>query len=477
MDSGPLVLMVVALLLVLLATRMPAAFALGLAGAVGLLLLRDFNYTTNMLSGIPFDQTASFTLTVIPMFILMGMFAMRAKIAEQVFALAAKAFHKLPGGLGVATVMACAGFGAVSGSSIGTTATMSKLAVGEMRKHGYPASLAAASVAVAGTIGVMIPPSIILVMYSIMASQSVAKMFAAGIIPGVISALSYAIFMMFAGGRAWKKNTAQSIDSATTLDSALDSASEKSSASVATGSAPQSTRSATAATDPSVRLRDLPKRGLVYVTILFGVVLGGIYSGVVTPTESASIGAIAALIMLLIESVRYGLKYTLNSIAASLKDTASTTAMVFAIIVGSAILSVFFVAAGVPQMLTSGIVDAGLNPHLTLAILLLALIPLGMALESLSILVITVPLLAPVAAELGFDLIWVGILMVKMIEIGMVTPPVGISCFVVAGTSGVKPTQVFRGVLPFVLLDLAVVAILFAFPALTLWLPSLVVDY
>lgn len=475
MDNGPLVIAIVLLLLALIATRMPVAFALGLSGAVGLLLLRDDKYASSMLGSIPFDNTATFTLTVVPMFILMGMFAMNAKIAEQVFALAAVAFRKLPGGLGVATVMACAGFAAVSGSSIGTTATMSKLSVGEMRRHGYPASLATASVAVAGTLGVLIPPSIILVLYSIMTQESVAKMFAAGIIPGIISALAYALYMMYAGRKAMNKRverTAASSDAS--LSDALSAASSAGATSAATATA---TQTKNMIDEPQVRLRDLPKRGLVYIVILFTIVLGGMYSGFVTPTESAALGALAALIMLIIENVRSGPKALMASITGSLKETAGTTSMVFAIVIGSAVLSVFFVAAKVPQTIANGIVESGMNPYLTMALLLAALIPLGMALESLSILVITVPLLAPVALEFGFDLIWLGILIVKLIEIGMVTPPVGISCFVVSGTSGVKATEVFKGILPFVIIDLVVIAFLFAFPQITLWLPSLVVNY
>ncbi len=482
MDNGTVVLLVVALLLLLLASRMPAAFALALSGALGLVMLRDTKFATNMLASIPFDETAKFTLTIIPMFILMGMFAMKAKIAEQVYALAAHAFRRLPGGLGVATVMACAGFAAVSGSSLGTTATMSKLSVGEMRKHGYPASLATASVAVAGTLGVLIPPSIILVLYSIMTSESVAKMLAAGIIPGLISAIAYAVYMMFAGKRALEKRSARTAaQQAASLGEAIDSVKQAAGAEVAAKAARKAeTANGTTASGLApkpTRLRDLPKRGLVYLVILFGVVLGGMYSGIVTATESAAIGALAAMVMLVIENVRGGFKHTMSAIVDALKETAGTTSMVFSLIVGSAVLSVFFVAAKVPQMLTDAVLGAGMNPHLTMAILLAALLPLGMALESLSILVITVPLLAPVAAELGFDNIWLGILIVKLVEIGMVTPPVGISCFVVSGTSGVKVAEVFKGIWPFVVIDLVIVAVLFMIPEIILWLPSLVVNY
>ena len=471
MDNGTVVLLVIALLLLLLASRMPAAFALALSGATGLLLLRDAKFATNMLGSIPFDETAKFTLTIIPMFILMGMFAMKAKIAEQVYALAAHAFRKLPGGLGVATVMACAGFAAVSGSSLGTTATMSKLSVGEMRKHGYPIPLATASVAVAGTLGVLIPPSIILVLYAIMTSESVAKMLAAGIIPGIMSAIAYAIYMMFAGKRALDKRAAE-LAKNQDLAGAL---SDASGGNTATKTHVYMSHALTKVAP--TRLRDLPKRGLVYLVILFTVVLGGMYSGIVTATESAAIGALAAMVMLVIEHVRGGFKATMRAIIDALKETAGTTSMVFSLIVGSAVLSVFFVAAKVPQMLTDAVLEAEMNPHLTMAIMLAALLPLGMALESLSILVITVPLLAPVAAELGFNNIWLGILIVKLIEIGMITPPVGISCFVVSGTSGVKVVEVFKGIWPFVVIDLVLVAILVLVPDIILWLPSLVVNY
>ncbi|SNU00511.1 TRAP transporter, DctM subunit [Ruaniaceae bacterium KH17] len=461
--NGPLVVAIVLLLLVLLAMRTPVAFALGLSGAVGLALLRDFDFATNMLGAIPFDETARFTLTIIPMFILMGMFAMKAKMAEQVYAVAAHAFKKLPGGLGVATVMACAGFAAVSGSSIGTTATMSKLSVGEMRKHGYPDSLATATVAMAGTLGVLIPPSIILVLYAIMTGESVAKVLAAGILPGILTAIAFALYTMLAAPKAMaeQRELSMALSAAATTHG------------TASGNGTDSTITTTEAST-SQRLRDLPMRGLVRVAILFLIVLGGMYSGIFTPTESAAIGALAAAVMLVMEMWRDGPKATLSAAVDALKETAGTTSMVFSIIVGSAVLSIFFVAAKVPQALTSAVVGANLNPHLTIGLLLLTLLPLGMALESISILVITVPLLYPVGMELGFDGIWLGILIVKLVEIGMVTPPVGIQCFVVAGTSGVKVSTIFRGVLPFVVIELILVAILFAFPQIILWLPSMV---
>ncbi|MDN5558856.1 MAG: TRAP transporter large permease subunit, partial [Ruaniaceae bacterium] len=286
MSNMTLVVAIVVLLLALLAMRMPVAFALGFSGAVGLALLRDFSFASNMLGSIPFDETARFTLTIIPMFILMGMFAMKAKMAEQVYAIAAHVFAKLPGGLGVATVMACAGFAAVSGSSIGTTATMSKLSVGEMRKHGYPDSLATATVAMAGTLGVLIPPSIILVLYAIMTGESVAKVLAAGILPGILTAIAFAIFIMVIAPKqvAKQKELNQALAVAAGTTPAL------------SGSGGTATLTAVKQIAPTAptRLRDLPMRGLIRVGILFFIVLGGMYSGLFTPTESAAVGALAA---------------------------------------------------------------------------------------------------------------------------------------------------------------------------------------
>lgn len=491
MSTGAIVGFVIVLLIVLLAIRMPVAFALGLSGATGLLILKGAGHTTNVLGSLPFTETASFSLTIIPMFTLMGMLAVKARIAEQVFAVAAYVFKKIPGGLGVAAIMASAGFAAVSGSSIGTAATMSKLSIGQMRKYGYPIPLASAAVAVAGTLGALIPPSVFLVLYAIMVGESVAEVLAAGIVPGILSAIVYAIYMSFAVRRHRAKQKA--IAEAPDLESALALASsnipkEK----IVALRAEQSSdgwsyqqRNISSAPVPDApvegidltnvtKLRQLPWRGIARLVILFVIVLGGMYSGVFTPTESAAIGALVAGIMLAVEMFRDGPRSIIGAFIEAFKETASTTSMVFSIIVGSAVLSSFFVMAKVPRMLTNAVLGWGLPGHLTLGIMLLALIPLGMALESISILVITVPLIYPVAMELGFSGVWLAVLIVKLIEIGMVTPPVGINCFVVAGTADVKTEDVFRGVLPFVLLDMALLVVLFFVPQISLWLPSLV---
>lgn len=221
-------------------------------------------------------------------------------------------------------------------------------------------------------------------------------------------------------------------------------------------------------------LAKLPWRGLVYVVILFAIVLGGMYSGIFTATESAAFGAIAAVIILLWELRKEGAKGIWKGITGALEATASTTAMVFFIVIGSGILTAFFIAARVPNMITETVLSWNMSPTLVMLILLLSLVPLGMVLESLSLLMISVPLLLPVALEFGFDPIWLGILIVKFIEIGMVTPPVGINAFVVAGTTGIRSETVFRGIMPFFLIDLVLIGIFFFIPDIILYLPSLV---
>lgn len=455
MTVGAVIAIVLILMLVLLLLRVPVAVSLGLSGALGLVALRGINHTTLELGATPFSETATFSLTIIPMFILMGMFAVRANVADYVFKIADRVLGRFPGGLGIATVAASAGFSAVSGSSIGTAATMARLSVKEMRAAGYPASMATALVAVAGTLGSMIPPSTFLVLYAILAQVSVAEMLAAGIVPGILSAIAYALWIMFAGWRMKQRD--QTVTDADSVEDALGQAA-----------------SITARQREKTPLGQLPWRGLVYIGVLFAIVLGGMYSGIFTATESAAFGAIAAVIILLFELRKEGAKGIWAGITNALQNTASTTAMVFFIVIGSAILSSFFIAARVPNMITDAVLSWNVSPTIAMLVLLLSLIPLGMVLESLSLLMISVPLLLPVALEFGFDPIWLGILLVKFIEIGMVTPPVGINAFVVSGTTGIPSETVFRGIMPFFIIDLVLIAVFFFVPDLILYLPSLV---
>lgn len=492
MSTGVIIAGVLILMLALLLLRVPVAISLGVAGALGLVLLHTFGYATSVLGAEPFSQTATYSLTIIPMFILMGMFAVRARVAEYVFAVANRVLSRFPGGLGIATVAASAGFSAVSGSSIGTAATMARLSVHQMRASGYPTSLATALVAVAGTLGSMIPPSTFLILYAILAQQSIAQMLAAGIVPGALSALAYAAYLVFAGQRLKRRGQVETQNVQEVLDTAQQDLAAKNARSHTKAAAapdaapavesPEAGAAGPAASAPAgetaeqIPLRELPWRGLVYITVLFLIVLGGMYSGLFTATESAAFGALAAVVILLIERRKSGWRGIWEGFSGALQDTASTTAMVFFIVIGSAILTTFFVLARVPQMITDAVMAWNLPPMLIMALLLLSLIPLGMMLESLSILVISVPLLLPIATEFGFEAIWLGILIVKLIEIGMVTPPVGINAFVVAGTTGIRSETVFRGIVPFFIIDLVLIAVFFFLPELVLFLPSLVVE-
>ncbi|UBH05894.1 hypothetical protein K8P10_001405 [Leucobacter sp. Psy1] len=488
-----IVLTIVVLLLVLLMMRMPVALSLALSGALGLGILQGTDYASNVMGSVPFSATASFSLTIIPMFILMGMFAMRAKIAEHVFAVANHMVSRFPGGLGVATVMACAGFSAVSGSSIGTAATMSKLSVGQMRAYGYPAALATGIVAIAGTLGVVIPPSTFLVLYSIMTGESVAQVLAAGIIPGLLSALGYIVYILVMGHR-------QIVRPETTLAETVSDAHAYAavraggSASAAAGSGNSSAGAGNTGPGPGIAaplpagtpnteavqqvygrtLRTLPWRGLFRLSLIFLIILGGMFSGIFTSTESAAIAAFVALVILIWEFRHDGLSTIWSNVKGALLDTAQTTSMVFMILVGSTIFSTFLIAAHVPDTVTTWVAGLDVPPLLTIGLLLLFLLPLGTALDEISVLIITIPIIYPIAMELGFNGIWLGLMIVKLTAIGMVTPPVGMTCFVVAGATGVRTETVFKGVLPLMLMDLAVSAILFFFPAITLFLPSLV---
>src|SRR5699024_1812831 len=350
MSAGLAVLFVACILIVLLLLRMPVWLALGISGATGLFLLRNEAFVTSTLATASFEETSTFSLTIIPMFILLGVFAVRAKIAEQVFTIARQVFKKIPGGIGIATVAACAGFAAVSGSSIGTAATMSRLSVGEMRKAGYPASLAGALVAVAGTLGAMIPPSLFLVLYAILANVSIAQMLAAGIIPGILSAVIYAVYILIR-----TQKYAKVPSNGAGLANKLDGEIEK-----------NQVRQESAG---------LPYRGLFRLAVIFAIIMGGIYSGLFTPTESAAIGALAALLILVLEFRKKGMREIAHQFVGALKETAKTTTMVFAVIVGSSILSTFFVVARVPQSISDTVTSLDIPDWAIMALLLAFLLP------------------------------------------------------------------------------------------------------
>lgn len=441
MSAGLALGIVVLLLLVLMALRMPVAITLLASGAAGLLLLDGPEVAASSLARVPYQTIGQTTLIVIPMFILMGIFAKESGLGERLFVIVKERASRLPGGLGVTTIAACAGFGAVSGSSVAAVATMGKLSVGEMIKAGYQRSFAAGTVASGGTLGILIPPSIALVVYGQVTQESIGSLLLAGILPGILSALAMIVYIMM---RA-------------TFD-------------------PKSVGRDASTTAPTIRSTDTKLKGgligvIVRVFILFGIVVGGIYFGVATPTESAALGAAAAFIMLIIDAPETG-RSRWKLLKVSLRETTSLTAMIFGLLIGASIFSTFLVRSGVPRDFADWVSSLDIAPVLVLLVMLALFIPLGMFVDGLSMIVIAIPLTYPVVTELGYDGIWFGIVAIKLIELGLITPPLGLNVYVAAGTApGLKIEDVFRGVVPYYFVDLAVTALLIIFPAIVLWLP------
>lgn len=437
--------LVLALLIVLIAAEVPVSFSLLASGAIGLVLLKSSGYAANTLANQPFANTAAFSLVLIPMFVIMGMLVVSAGIAQDVYGVASQMFRNLPGGLGIATVAACAGFAAVTGSSAATVATIGRISINEMRRHGYSTSFAAGVVSASGTLGILIPPSLVLVIYGTLTGESIEKLLLAGIIPGVFTAIMYAVVVAI---RARKEIHP---DHAITDD--VDSE--------ATGQVD----------DVSVRAGIT---AFVKVAVLFSIVVLGIYTGFFTATESGAVAAFAALLMLVWTCVRRRNMRLWPLLKQAFEETTAVSSMIFMLLIGGGVFTFFMVSGGYARDFAQWITELPVSPYLVVVIILLALIPLGMILDGMSILLITVPLTYPVVTELGFDGIWYGILVVKLIEIGLVTPPVGINCYVVAGSApGVRAEDAFKGVMPFVAMDVVTTALLFAFPIITLWLPSL----
>ncbi|HSJ84476.1 MAG TPA: TRAP transporter large permease [Acidimicrobiia bacterium] len=436
MEAGTILVIVALIFVVLLVSEVPIAFVLALAGAIGILLTRGLEVTTAAVGNVPYTAVANYSLSIVPMYVLVGVFAVFARIAEHVYTVADRLLFRVRGGLGVATISACAGFAAVTGSSVATAATIGRLAIEEMRKRGYSDTLAAGLVAAAGTLGIMIPPSIILAIYGILTRESIASLLLAGVIPGIVSAVFYIVYIVLKGTGKGKRTT--------DLDVMKRS------------------------------VRSLPWRGVVRVAIIFLLVMGGVYGGWFTVTESGALGAFFALIIMLVELRTEGIRRVFAVLKAAFLEVAAVTSMSFFIFIGSSIFTFYLVSAGIPTAFLRWVTGLQAEPVLVVALLLLVLIPMGMALDSLSILVIFVPLTYPVVSALGFDGIWFGILVVKGIELGQISPPVGINAYVVSGVSGIPPERVFRGVWPFASLDVALGVVLFLFPAIILWLPNLV---
>jgi len=419
----------IALLAVMFA-RVPIAVALALVGVVGYAAIDGWSKAFAVLSSVPFELASAYSLSVVPLFILMGAMASRAQMARELFEAANALFSGLRGALASATVGACAAFGAICGSSIATAATFSRVAIPEMRRHGYSDTVAAGSVAAAGTLGILIPPSVILAVYSLVAEQSLARLFAAALLPGILLAALYvvAVVVLARLRPEWMPRVAPM----------------------------------------ALRERLAAARGMWKLVLLFFFAVVGIYLGWFSPTEGAAISAFAAIVIGFATRT-----LTLRGLQEAMLDTVHATAMLFFIIVGAFIFSRFIVLTRLPNELVVWVNQAGLAPLSIVLCVIVLYVVLGTALEEVSTILITVPVILPLMMHIGYDGIWFGIFVTVMATIGLISPPVGLTVFVIqAQNPDIPAARIYLGTLPFLVADFVLVALLVAFPALALWLPS-----
>jgi tripartite ATP-independent transporter DctM subunit len=421
------------LMMLIAFVRVPIALAMGVVGLVGYAYMRDWNWAVAfaMTQTKVYETGRNYTLSVVPLFILMGNLVTRAGMSQGLFRAAYAFVGHLRGGLAMATVWASAGFGGICGSSIATAATMAKVAYPSMRRFGYSDRLAAGAVAAGGTLGIMIPPSTIMVLYGVFTETNIGKLFAAGILPGILGAVLLCLAVVYT---TWRDPAA----------------------------GPPGERSTW--TQRGRALRDVWA-----VAVLFLFVMGGIYGGLFTATEGAGMGAFGAMAFAL---ARRALSW--RTLYEALLESARTTAMLFMILIGALMFSEFVNITTMPGDLKAFVTRFDLHPTVVVAAICAIYVVLGAAMEELSMVLLTLPVFFPVIVHLGFDPVWFGILIVCVVEIGLISPPVGMNLFVLKSLLPDVPTgTVFRGVMPFMWADVVRLAILAAFPIISLWLPRM----
>jgi tripartite ATP-independent transporter DctM subunit len=417
--------------LVLAILRVPMAFAMGIVGFFGVAYKLNFNVASAMIGQVTYETGLSYTLSVIPLFILMGNFVVRARISDELYHAAYCFLGHRRGGLAMSTIVACAGFGAICGSSIATAATFAKVSYPSMRRYGYSDSLAAGSIAAGGTLGILIPPSVIMVIYGIMTETSIGKLFAAGILPGAIATVLLCLAALWI---AWRDPKA----------------------------GPPA--------EPHPWAERLEALHHVWpVVVLFVLVIGGIYAGIFTATEGAGIGASGAFLFALARRA-----LTWRTLLEVLVDSARTTAMIFMILIGALLFASFVNYTTMPGDLKQMVTAFQLTPLFVVIAICAIYVVLGTAMEELSMILLTVPLFFPVVTALGYEAVWFGVVVVIVVQIGLISPPVGMNIFVVKNLlRHLTIGTVFRGVMPFTVALVAVLALMVAFPQLATWLPSL----
>ncbi len=420
-------------LVALLVLGIPVGLTLLLVGGAGYVWVSGFEPMLNYMNAAPYFQAANYSLSVIPLFVLMGQFATGSGLSTGIFNAAAAWLGHRRGGIAMAGIGACAAFGSICGSSLATAATMAHVSLPEMKRLNYSGGLATGSLAAGGTLGILIPPSVVLVIYALLTEQSIGKLFLAAMVPGVLAALGYMV----------------AIAIVVRFDPKAGPAAPKASL--------------------AVRMKTLAD--LLPVIVVFVVVMGGIYGGFFTPTEGAAVGAAATGAIAVFNGMR------LKGVIDCLLGTASLTAMIFLILIGADLFNAFLAITQMPNQAAAAIASSGFSPMTVLFLILLFYLALGCVMDSMSMILITIPVLFPIVMGLDFGLppehkaIWFGILVLIVVEVGLITPPFGLNVFVINSMAPDVPlSESFRGVFPFLASDFIRVMILIAFPVITLWL-------
>ncbi|MDE2760093.1 MAG: TRAP transporter large permease [Paracoccaceae bacterium] len=423
--------------LVLITLRMPVAIAMFMVGSFGFISLAGLQAFLGLLNTGPFGRVSGYTLSVLPLFLLMGQFAVRAGLGRSLFNSARAWVGNYRGGLAISTIFGCAAFGSICGSSVATAATMGSVAIPEMRRFGYSDGLITGTLAAGGTLGILIPPSLILVIYAVITEQSIGKLFLAALIPGIIATLGYSLTV---GIYVRLKPSAAPLIQGVPIQK---------------------------------KVRSLVP--VIPVATIFLLVIGGIYFGVFTPTEGAAIGAAATFLLACVLG-----RLDWSGFVTSVLETAQATAAIFLILIGAEIYNGFLALSGIPSELAELFEDSGLAPMLILIGILLLYLILGCVMDSLAMILLTVPVFFPLVTGLDFGFsadeiaIWFGILTLIVVEVGLITPPLGLNVYVINSLAKDIPlANSFKGILPFLLSDIVRIGIILALPATCLWLPGL----
>ena len=418
-------------LIVLLYSKMPVGFAMGFLGLIGFSYVVNFNAGLNLLARDVWDVFSSYNLTVIPLFVFMGQIAFHAGISRRLYDSAYVLLGHRRGGLAMTTVGACAGFSAICGSTNATAATMATVALPEMKRYGYDMGLATGTVAAAGSLGILIPPSVIFIVYGILTEQSIGKLFAAGILPGILLCL---LFLLTIHLRVMKNPSL----------------------------APPGPKS-------NIREKFKSFAGILETLLLFALVMGGIFFGIFTPTEAAAIGAFMTLLIAIIRRQLYW-----KGFIQSLADTTKISCMIMVIVTGAVIFGHFMAITRIPYLLADYVSSLPLPPHAIIGVIIFVYLIGGCFMDALAMIMLTIPIFFPVVQKLGFDPIWFGVVIVLITEMGVITPPVGINVYVVYGVARDVPLEkIFRGVFPMLISLLVCNLLLILFPQIALWLPGL----